>query len=177
MEDVCTDCGFDQSSTPPAEVRPALERVATRIIDAVRSVSPELLRRRPEPRVWAPIEYLGHLRESMAFHRWLIEQAVAQDHPEVAMVDPDESVAAADYCGADVEDLLGQFHRRVLRLGELLANLPVDAPARGLTLGDRPITVALIARSAWHECHHHLGDIRLRSEQHASGNQGRRLSE
>ncbi|MCV7280212.1 DinB family protein [Mycolicibacterium flavescens] len=160
MEDVCTECGFDQSSTPAADVGPALERTATEVADAVRSVPLELLRRRPEPRTWAPIEYLGHLRESMAFHRWLIEQAVAQDHPEVPMVDPDESVAAADYRGADVEDLLGQFHRRVMRLGAHLAALPPGAAACSLTLGDRPITVALIARSAWHECHHHLGDIR-----------------
>jgi hypothetical protein len=33
------------------------------------------------------------------------------------------------------------------------------AAERTLTLGGRSISVALVARSAWHECHHHLGDI------------------
>lgn len=160
MQDICTECGFDQSSTPSAEVAAALEQVAPRICESVRSIPLEVLRRRPRPEVWAPVEYLGHLRESMAFHRWLIEQALAEDHPYVAAVDPDESVAAAHYRDAELDELIGQFERRIRRLADQLVSLPADSEHRGVTLGDMPITVALIARSAWHECHHHLRDIR-----------------
>jgi len=34
-----------------------------------------------------------------------------------------------------------------------------EAADRTLTLDGQQISVALVARSAWHECHHHLRDI------------------
>ncbi|MFZ0904419.1 MAG: DinB family protein, partial [Mycobacterium sp.] len=116
--------------------------------------------RRPAPDVWSPLEYLGHLRESMAFHRWLIERALAEDNPLIPMVDPDESVAQSKYNEADRAQLIAQFDRRIHRLDDALTSLDDVAAARTLTLGDRQISVALVARSAWHECHHHHRDIR-----------------
>jgi hypothetical protein len=160
MEETCGECKFDESLAPPGDVALALPPLATAIGDDIRAVSVELTRRRPSPDVWSPLEYLGHLRESMAFHRWLIESALAEDNPVVPMVDPDESVAKSGYAYADVEALFGQFERRVDRLCRLLTELDGAAVNRTLTLDDRPVTVGLVARSAWHECHHHRGDIR-----------------
>ncbi|MCT7657099.1 DinB family protein [Mycobacterium deserti] len=160
MEEVCADCGFDQSTTPPREVATALPPLALAISDSLRILTDDELRRRPASTVWSPLEYLGHLRESMAFHRWLIERALTEDNPVVAMVDPDESVALASYNDTEREMLIGQFDRRIQRLGDALISLDSDAAGRTLALGDRQISVALVARSAWHECHHHLGDIR-----------------
>jgi hypothetical protein len=98
----------------------------------------------------------------MAFHRWLIEKALAEDDPAIPMVDPDASVAAANYGDADVDELIGQFERRVRRLGEVLETLDAQTVRRTVKLDGAQISVALIARSAWHECHHHHGDIRRR---------------
>jgi hypothetical protein len=61
---------------------------------------------------------------------------------------------------ADIGALFGQFERRVDRLCRLLTELDGGAVDRTLTLHDRQITVGLVARSAWHECHHHRCDIR-----------------
>lgn len=124
----------------------------------MRALTGDVVRHKPD--VWAPVEYLGHLRESMAFHRWLIEKATAEDRPVIGTVDPDASVAAANYIDADVEDLIAQFDRRIDRLTTILTGLDHTALARTALLEDREITVGLVARSAWHECHHHLGDIR-----------------
>ena len=96
----------------------------------------------------------------MAFHRWLIETALAEDNPLIPTVDPDESVAKASYANADIGALVGQFDRRVDRLCLLLNELDGGAVNRTLTLDDRQLTVGLVARSAWHECHHHRSDIR-----------------
>jgi len=134
--------------------------LATAIGDDIRALAAELARRRPSPEVWSPVEYLGHLHESMAFHRWLIESALAEDNPLIPMVDPDESVAKAGYADPDIGALFGQFERRVDRLCQLLVELDDDAVNRTLTLDDRQLTVGLVARSAWHECHHHRVDIR-----------------
>jgi hypothetical protein len=160
MEETCSECAFDESLAQPRDVALALPPLATVIGDDIRAVSAQLARRRPSPEVWSPVEYLGHLRESMAFHRWLIESALAEDNPWIPMVDPDESVAKSRYADHDVEALFGQFERRVDRLCRLLNELDGGAVNRTLTLDDRQLTVGLVARSAWHECHHHRVDIR-----------------
>ena len=160
MEQTCSECAFDESLARPTDVALALPPLAAAIGDHIRALPAELARRRPSPEVWSPVEYLGHLREAMAFHRWLIESALAEDNPMIPMVDPDESVAKAGYADADSEALVGQFERRVDRLCQLLAELDDGAVKRTLTLDDRQVTVGLVARSAWHEYHHHRIDIR-----------------
>jgi hypothetical protein len=160
VEEVCSQCDFDESKTPPREVPVALAPLALAIGDSIRAISDDELRRRPAPTVWSPLEYLGHLRESMAFHRWLIERALAEDNPLIPIVDPDESVAQSRYNEAEVEQLVAQFERRIQRLAGALRALDDEAADRTLTLDGRQISVALVARSAWHECHHHLRDIR-----------------
>jgi hypothetical protein len=96
----------------------------------------------------------------MAFHRWLIERALSENNPLIPTVDPDESVVQAAYNDADPLELLALFERRIQRLADVLIALDDDSANRTVTLDGREISVALIARSAWHECHHHLGDIR-----------------
>lgn len=163
IEQVCAACEFDASEMVPAQVAGMLRTEVGAIVEAACSIPAVRVRARPAPEVWSPIEYLGHLRESMAFHRWLIEEALRENDPAIPMVDPDASVAAAGYGDADVDELLGQFERRVQRLAEVLDSLDTEATRRTLVLGDTRISVALIARSAWHECHHHRGDLqRLR---------------
>ncbi|MDT5079628.1 MAG: hypothetical protein QOJ80_4265 [Mycobacterium sp.] len=160
MEETCSECDFNESTTPPSSVATALVQLGGAIGATIHSIPADAIRRRPAPEVWSPLEYLGHLRESMAFHRWLIELALAEHNPNVPMVNPDESVADANYNDAATTDLIAQFDRRTQRLSALLVTLDDDSARRPLTLGARRITVALIARSAWHECHHHHGDIR-----------------
>jgi hypothetical protein len=63
------------------------------------------------------------------------------------------------YNEAQVEQLIAQFDRRVQRLAGAIRALDEEAADRTLTMDGRRIYVALVARSAWHECHHHLGDI------------------
>lgn len=160
MEEICRECGFDQSETLPSDVATELSPVARAIGVSVLAVPGDELRRRPAATVWSPLEYLGHLRESMAFHRWLIERALSEDNPLIPTVDPDESVAQAAYNDADPHELLAQFERRIQRFADVLIALDDDSANRTVTLDGREISVALVARSAWHECHHHLGDIR-----------------
>jgi hypothetical protein len=95
----------------------------------------------------------------MAFHRWLIKKALNEDNPSIPMVAPNASVAATAYVNADAAERIPQFNRRIPRLAERLVTLPADAVGRTVVLGDARITVAAVAHSAWHECHHHLADL------------------
>ncbi|MCV7054850.1 MFS transporter [Mycolicibacterium gilvum] len=160
MEEICRECGFDQSETLPSDVATELSPMSQAIGASVLAISGDELRRRPAATVWSPLEYLGHLRESMAFHRWLIECALSENNPLIPAVDPDESVAQSAYNDADPHELLAQFERRIQRLADALIAMDDDSADHPVTLDGREISVALVARSAWHECHHHLGDIR-----------------
>lgn len=92
MEEICSECDFDESAALPGEVAAALPPLAKAVAASIRSIPDDMVRHRPAPDIWSPVEYLGHLRESMAFHRWLIERALAEDNPLIPTVDPDESV-------------------------------------------------------------------------------------
>jgi hypothetical protein len=159
MEERCDECGFDASADDVLQVAAALEGAGSAVQEHVRALSAETVRHRPGPGIWSPVEYLGHLRESMAFHRWLIERALAEQSPRVPAVDPDDSVARAGYQDGDVEELLAQFERRVARLRQTVSALRDEEPSRAIVLDGRSVTVALVARSALHECRHPDGDI------------------
>jgi hypothetical protein len=159
MEDHCGECHFDARAMTTAEVCGQLRLVPGQVRLVLDGVDEAALRRRPDPGVWSAMEYLGHLRDLMAYHRFLIERAVAEDGPVVASVDPDDAVASAGYAGAGLEELLGQFDRRVDRLVTVIDGLADGALDRRLVLGDREIDLRLVTRSALHEGYHHQLDL------------------
>jgi hypothetical protein len=159
VDDHCTECGFDGRAYAIADVRSRLQALPGEIAPVLRNATADALHARPDPATWSALEYLGHLRDLMAFHRHAIEQALAHDVPTLELVDPDTFVADAGYATADLEDLLGQFGRRVDRLDALLATLDASALDRRAGFGDDTIDVRLVMRSAVHEGFHHRGDI------------------
>jgi hypothetical protein len=161
VEDRCAECGYDGRGLTIADIAGELERVPARVRTIRDRIADDALRARPATGGWAPIEYIGHLRDLMAFHRWVIERALAEDEPAIGPADPDAAVAEAGYVGATPDDLLDQLDRRVHRLVALLASLDDAQTARLLTLDgdDGPSDVGLVARNALHEGHHHVLDL------------------
>jgi hypothetical protein len=159
VEDHCDECGFDARDLTTHEVAGRLLLLPEQVRSVLEGMDDTALRRRPDPRTWSAIEYLGHLRDLMAYHRFLIERATAEERPAVESVDPDTTVASAGYAHASLDDLLGQFARRVDRLVTLIDSLDAEAVDREIALGDREIDVTLVTRSALHEGHHHTLDL------------------
>jgi hypothetical protein len=158
MDDHCDECGFDGRSMTIDTVIESLRQLPPQISAVVTPVDPARLRMRLQPDTWSALEYLGHLRDLMAYHRWLVEQAVVDDQPVLAAPDPDAAVANSGFQDADRDELLAQFARRVERLAVLLEGLSPPALDRPLII-DRPIDVRLVARSALHEGYHHRADL------------------
>jgi hypothetical protein len=160
VDDHCEECGFDARNLSTDEVSARLGRVPGDVQSALAVRDPALLRQRPDPETWSPIEYLGHLRDLMAWHRFLIEQGIAEDRPAVPVVDPDASVADSGYADADVDQLFGQFTRRVDRLRARIDALEPGQAARKIQwVQGQEIDVQLVARSALHEGFHHTADL------------------
>jgi hypothetical protein len=161
MEDHCAECGYDGRLLSLDEVGSRLALVPQRVRAICDRASDESLRARPEAGGWAAVEYVGHLRDLMAFHRWLIERAQSEAEPAIGPADPDVAVAEAGYIDAGPDDLLDQLDRRVQRLVAVVEDLDETRARRRLTLdgADGPIDVGVVVRSALHEAHHHLGDL------------------
>jgi hypothetical protein len=161
VDDRCEECGYDGRALSPAEVADRLPAVAAEVRDLVSDEPEERLRRRPDEGGWSALEYVLHLRDLTAYHRWLIEQALAHDEPMVPPVDPDAAVAGVDLDRVRLDEILAQYDRRVERLRALLVDLRDGSLARriGRPAGDRVVDVRLVARSALHEAVHHRGDL------------------
>src|SRR3954469_23287130 len=71
VDDYCDECGFDGRAMTISEVVASLRRLPDEIGATVAPLTDERLRTRPAPTTWSAIEYLGHLRDLMAYHRWL----------------------------------------------------------------------------------------------------------
>jgi hypothetical protein len=158
----CEECGFNGVSLAPADVAEALEVVAATIGDVVGELDQDRLRMMPAPGRWSPLGYLVHLRDVMAFHRWLIERAVTEDGVVVAAPDPDVAMDGVDLDVLSRDGLLEQLDRRVDRLRELLVGLDEKAGSRALSLAPQPglVDVRRVARNALHEAVHHARDLR-----------------
>jgi len=159
MDDHCDVCGYDGRSLDPGTVAARLEQLPIVLRTSVAEISDTQLRLK-EPGRWSVIEYVGHLKDVMAFHRWLIERALAEDQPVIAAGDPDEAVEGAKYNCAELAELLDQVDRRLQRLCLLLWDLDLDDRQRRAILDEGvQIDVDLIARNALHESVHHVLDI------------------
>jgi hypothetical protein len=144
-----------------AEVCSSLRQIPGEVRVIVAGVGDAAMRSRPDVATWSAVEYLGHLRDLMAFHRFVIERAVAESRPTLQAVDPDTSVASGGYATAAVDDLVDQFARRVERLSTFIESLEPASFDRTVVTGTgEEIDVALVARSALHEGRHHCGDLR-----------------
>jgi hypothetical protein len=160
VQDYCEECGFDGRDLTTGEVSARLGHVPGEVRSALSVDDPAVLRQRPDPDTWSPVEYLGHLRDLMAWHRFLIEQGVAEDRPAVPIVDPDASVATSGYADADLDQLFEQFARRVERLRARIDALePGQASRKIQWVQGEEIDVELVARSALHEGFHHTADL------------------
>ncbi len=161
MDDHCPECGFDGRDMTLDDVRSGLIQLPGAVEEMMADVSDQRLRRRPDRTTWSAIEYLGHLRDLMAYHRHVIEQAMTKTCPQLEAVDPDGSVAIGGYAEASCRELFGQFARRVDRLCALLERVrQQDVGLTVKTADGKTLGISLVARSALHEGRHHLGDLR-----------------
>lgn len=94
-EQKCEECGLTASAVPQGELAPAISEEA-RLWVALLSEGhePDMLRHRPEPGVWSPLEYAAHVRDVLG----LFQERAALDivHPEPEFGWWDHEAAAID---------------------------------------------------------------------------------
>jgi hypothetical protein len=160
MIDHCEICGYDGRHESFADVATPLQQFPARLRGLVEANPATDMARRPASGGWSCLEYVGHLKDLLAYHRWLTELACDGSDQEVPKPDPDAYVAQAGHRDADVADLLDQVQRRSIRYSQLLRSLDDVQAGRSIRLaGQGLVDVTSIARNARHECEHHYLDL------------------
>ncbi|MCU1371022.1 MAG: hypothetical protein JWO77_2216 [Ilumatobacteraceae bacterium] len=150
-------CGFVFDDVSPATIGPTLR--ANALGWAERLVGDNtLLRTRPAPEVWSPLEYGAHTRDVLLNIRDRVLLALLEDHPTFAPIHREERLAVARYEHEPVQQVIDGIRLGADLLAWLLDGLGPEAWGRtGVYAGvDRDVT--WIARQALHEATHHLGD-------------------
>ncbi len=166
VDGYCEQCGFnydtgDLQGTVTLLIRQAAD-CSMALTKAAAGPDPNVVRLRPQPKVWSAIEYACHVRDVLEIQRQRIAQCLAEDRPVYAPMDRTRRVKQFKYEEQDpmeVAAALMRFARefgaaaRVLtppQLGRLgLYNYPVRGPR----------TLGWIIRHTAHEIQHHRLDL------------------
>lgn len=165
----CDECGFTYDDVAvtdlPARV---LGDVAPYRAAVLEAETAGVVRQRPTPEVWSPLEYACHMRDVLVVQRERLQRALDEERPEFASMGPDQRAVDDDYNGQDPAFVLDELDVAATAFAERLATLaPDDWDRTGVYgvagIGERD--VAWIGRHTLHEVVHHLMDIRRGVEQ------------
>ncbi|GAB2685134.1 DinB family protein [Thalassiella azotivora] len=157
----CPECGEDAQRIRPEQVADLVRSSAVEW-ERVLAGHP-LLRERPDPATWSPLEYACHVRDVYRVFDDRLALVLAEDDPEFANWDQDATAAASDYDRQEPARVSLDLAEAARRLADRFDTVPADGgwdrPARRSN-GSR-FTVLTLARYLLHDVVHHLHDVRL----------------
>lgn len=159
----CEECGFDFDSIATRDASEALRGFGRRYRAPLSRLLPgeddSVLRQRPEPETWSALEYAGHIRNVFALFDRRITRMVAEDDPDLEVVDHDRTVEEGRYREADPGELADDVTRAAESLAATVDRLDPEDWTRTGRRGDEVRTVDDVVRRGLHEGNHHLLDI------------------
>ncbi|CAG6396601.1 DinB family protein [Streptomyces cocklensis] len=164
----CTECGFAYDLTLAPTV-PALARDDAEAYAGLLRAEPSVLRRRPAPDVWSPLEYACHVRDVLLVQRERVLAARRNDTPVAEPMGRDERVEHDGYAGQHPADVARQLTDAALLFGNALDQLSPAGWERTLiyTYPERQVrSLRWLALHTLHELRHHLLDIRRQLHGH-----------
>ena len=152
----CEECGYrlhDPATT------------GRRLTDVVQRWGRVLLRpdvaRRPEPRVWSPLEYAGHCRDLIEVMGQRVAVMLEVNGPTYDDFDGEAAVREHEYWRADSAELANRLQDAADRTQEVLERVGPDEMERTGLRGDGyTFTIATLCRYIVHDVEHHLYDVR-----------------
>lgn len=169
----CGECGFDGTRLTVQDAITALRTLGPRWREVFEDVPDEILRRRPSPDVWSPLEYAAHTRDVIAMNGWGMNEILKGHRPEFPVMTPDEGTAegAADhgYNTLAPDAVVGELEANARRMAERASQVVGAEPwTRSARVGNDDMDAGRVLRHAVHDATHHLRDV----EHILSGRQG-----
>ncbi len=159
----CAECHFDAAGVDDlaAEIEALGRKFAaplTRFLPG--EDGPALLRTRPAPDVWSPLEYACHVRDVLRVFRERSRAMVAEPGVDFGWWDHEAAVTDDAYNDQDPAQVAADVADGATRYATLLRGLDADQwRARGERRGGEIFTVESLARYGLHEAKHHQLDI------------------
>ena len=160
----CAECGYSDAGVTAADAVTALRRFGKRYRAPLTRFLPgedgdALLRRRPAPGVWSPLEYAAHVRDVFAWYDERIRRSLVEDRPSFDGPSHEEVAEAERYNEQDAVAVADALAANADRLADTLEAVPDDGWDRVHLRWGQERSVLLVARRAVHEGNHHLLDI------------------
>lgn len=160
---VCPECGIDYDTVSPADAAVAVRSFPRRFVEQLHRTDGDeaLLRRRPEPAVWSPLEYTAHVADGFTFMADTVRRMRAEDNPKIADWDPDARASEHRYNEQVVHAVLADLDANATRFADAIDATPIEDLTRmgQFSWGDRD--VLMMIRNGVHEGKHHLRDVEL----------------
>ena len=159
----CPYCTQNVASIPPADLAAALVEAGRRWRDFVGAVMDypggvDALRARPQPDVWAAVEYGCHVRDGLSLFARYVELTLLVERPQFDPWDHESAARNDHYREQDPMAVADDIGMATRELASLLQPRTRAALERTGMLGEVEFTTAGLARYALHEALHHLRD-------------------
>jgi hypothetical protein len=156
----CAECGFDATLLTTADAITALRSLGRRWREAFEDVPDDVLRRRPDPQTWSPLEYAAHTRDILALLGHALGQILDDERPEFPAIEPDPPGTDHGYNELDPARVLGSLERNANTMADRASKALPAHFARTATLGSGEQTDgAGVLKHAVHDATHHLKDV------------------
>lgn len=163
MTEPCPECQFDPTSVD--DVGSEIAALARKFAAPLTRFLPgedggALLRTRPDPDTWSPLEYACHVRDVLVRFEERTRAMVAQPGIRFGWWDHEAAVVDDDYAGRDPATVADEIAEATSAYASTLADLdPIDREATGERRPDEIFTVETLAIWGLHEAKHHQLDI------------------
>jgi hypothetical protein len=156
----CEICDISYLDTALAEAIAAIERLPGRLGNIMKAVPEGIVRVRPSPEVWSPIEYLCHIRDVMISGTVRLYRTRTEDIPSVEPMFNDLRAARFGYAHRQVAAVMAEIADDRDGFLTEVARMPANEWHRRLRrLPGETRTATWLVRQTMHESEHHLLDI------------------
>ena len=156
----CVECGFDWEG-PVGQLSEQLGRMPQEFEEAFAGREEAILRTRPEPSIWSPLEYAAHTRDVLAWYEERIRRVLTEDRPQLIAVGWSAATEERRYHREATSPVLAGLAEAATALCHLFESLsPGEWKRVGIGSEGDDRTVLILARRAVHEAVHHLLDVR-----------------
>lgn len=156
----CAECGFDATRLTVGDAITTLRTLGPRWRRLFKDVPHEVLRKRPDQKVWSPLEYAAHTRDVIAMNGWGMAKTLDGEGPDVPGVAPDEDAPDHGHNALDPGAVLDELEANARRMADKAEGVVGAEPwSRTAKIGGKPVDAGWALRHAVHDATHHLRDV------------------
>ena len=162
LERPCPDCGFDAATLDALDVAVLVRANAAQWAGLL---GHEHARLRPTGDQWSAVEYACHVRDVFRLFDHRLQRMLAEDGPQFANWDQDETAVAERYDQQDPVIVLAELQAAAVEVADRFARVADHQWQRtGFRSDGAAFTVESFGRYFIHDPMHHLDDVRRGNE-------------